>query len=78
MEYPNFNWQYFLVGTHYNEETEKHGADTVNILKFRLPKYSHESKNTIDYTKLEDDHSAPEVVECYAHDGEVNKARAMH
>jgi histone-binding protein RBBP4 len=43
----------------------------------RVPKYSKETKSTIDYSRLAKDHSQLQIVKTFKHDGDVSKARAM-
>jgi hypothetical protein len=52
--YPVFNEDYFLVGTHFSEESPQAGNDKIMLVKVRVPKYGKESKTVVDYSKLND------------------------
>ena len=56
-EYSQFTNEYFLIGTHADEELSQPQQEYIHIAKVRVPKYSNEQKNVIDYTKLKSDHS---------------------
>ena len=42
-----------------------------------VPKYTRESKSTIDYSRLPKEVSKLQVVKRFNHEGDVSKARAM-
>lgn len=73
-EYPQFSKQYFLLGTHHEEE----GADEeLYVASVRLPRYEEGKKAVIDTSKLGQEHSQVEIVKSFKHEGDVSKARAM-
>jgi hypothetical protein len=75
-DYPAFTKKYFLLGTHNEDEEEgDKNQDSLYIGEVRVPKLGQ--KSTIDYTKLEKDHSQLKIVKEFNHEGDVSKARAM-
>lgn len=75
-DYSNFEFAYFLTGTHNDEETTSEHKDYINLLRLRIPKIHQSQKNTIDYTVYDRaSHSKAQVVRKIEHEGEVMKCR---
>ena len=74
-----FTEEFFLLGTHFDEDSPSFGKDQVRLLSVRVPIYEKgeaAKKSVIDYTKLSKDWSQSRVVRSWDHDGEVNRVRA--
>ena len=76
-DHANFEFANFLTGTHDDDETKENKADTINLIRVRMPKLIQGEKTTIDYTGLDrNSHSKVQIVKKIPHEGEVLKCRA--
>ena len=76
-EFSNFEFAYFLTGTHDDDEEKEVKNDTINLIRVRMPKLITGEKTVIDYNSLNPlNHSKVEIVKKIPHEGEVLKCRA--
>ena len=59
-DHANFEYAFFLTGTHNDDEEQVGRPEYINIHKVRVPKLSSTQKTTIDYTAL-DRHSHSKI-----------------
>ncbi len=57
-DFPAFTKKFFLLGTHAEEQDEGTvPEESVYVASVRVPRLSKQSKSTIDYSTLKNDHS---------------------